>query len=94
MGAFFILTELYYIHIIKRKGAIMKIEFLENCVADKTAFFIGDVADINDKDANFLIKTKRAVLIKEETIDDYVNNGIDSEVRELDIKKEAKKKSK
>lgn len=77
----------------------MKVRFLTNCVADKKTFYIGDIADISEKDARFLIVTKRVEPIKEEekpelAVKEFIGQGIDSPTREAEIKKEAKKKVK
>ncbi len=43
----------------------MKVKFLDGCVADKKAHYAGDVAEISDKDARFLLKTGRVVKVED-----------------------------
>jgi len=92
----------------------MKVRFLTNCVADKKVFYVGDIADISEHDARFLVVTRRVQPIQEneepvvevqeevvnveepafEDINDFIGNGLESETREAEIKKESKKKAK
>lgn len=65
----------------------MKVKFLVNCVANKKANFVGDIVDINGYDLAFLLKTGRVVKVEEEKIEDFVEKGLETESRELEIKK-------
>lgn len=77
----------------------MKLKFLCNCVADKKPFYIGEVADISEKDSRYLIQTKRAVEVKEQPqqaneVEQFINQGLETETREMEIRKSIKKRGK
>lgn len=44
----------------------MKVKFISNCVAEMKEFFFGDIAELNDQDARYLLNTGRVVKFKEE----------------------------